>query len=69
MDWISVKERLPKAYDDVLLLFIRNEMCAVGALSDNGVFCSVNVGDGRSSICAGNPDYWMPLPEPPKSND
>lgn len=66
MEWISVEDRIPKPYKDVLLLFSRNEMCAVGSLTDDGSFCSVNVGNGRNSSCAGKPDYWMPLPEPPK---
>ena len=65
--WISVKERLPRMWEPVQLLFDENQ--AVG-FWDDGVW-DVYSGNGFYTEVApneGKPTHWMPLPEPPKED-
>ncbi len=68
-EWIPVKEKPPKAYDDVLLLFPHNQ--AVGFCDRDGCW-GVYSGDGFYTEVADNepkPTHWArKLPEPPKEN-
>lgn len=65
--WVSVKERLPDAYDDVLLQFPNNQ--AVGFCDRDGCW-GVYSGDGFYTEVADNepkPTHWAKkLPEPTK---
>lgn len=65
--WVSVTERLPDAYEDVLLLFPHNQ--AAGFCDRDGCW-SVYSGDGFYTEVADNepkPTHWAKkLPEPPK---
>lgn len=67
--WIPVTEGLPKAYEDVLLLFPHNQ--AAGFVDRDGCW-SVYSGDGFYTEVADNepkPTHWASkLPEPPKEN-
>lgn len=61
--WISVKERLPEDYKDVLVI-VRNNgalFTIIAYLTIGGIW--VHKGFGR---VIGVVTQWMPLPEPPK---
>ncbi len=68
--WISVEERLPVQYDDVLLLFQHNQ---AAGFWDGDCWC-VYSGDCFYTEVAENedkPTRWankLPLPEPPKED-
>lgn len=68
--WVSVNERLPKAYEEVLLLFPHNQ--AAGFCDRDGCW-AVYSGDGFYTEVADNepkPTHWMKkLPEPPKEEE
>lgn len=57
--WISVKDRLPEPYEDVLTLDSMG-FCFVDFVSKNGKFDGDNESETNPVL------YWMPLPEPPK---
>lgn len=65
--WVSVTERLPSAYEEVLLRFPYNQ--AAGFCDRDGCW-AVYSGDGFYTEVADNeskPTHWMKkLPEPPK---
>lgn len=67
-EWISVKNRLPEMDVDVLMLFSEYGQMAVGSIlyQDDAEHWTCNIGGQyyTDSTCA--PDFWMPLPEPPK---
>jgi len=69
MKWISVKDRLPKDGEDVLVSYkhgrgdMRIAMSAYHHGKSNNYFdegCCCNWFDSCKVL------YWMPLPEPPK---
>ena len=58
MEWISVKDRLPKVNESILCyqtIYGRS----VGVMDDLGQFRFNHPGDTLK------PTHWMPLPEPP----
>ena len=59
MEWISVKDELPKNNDDVLIF--ATDCCSVGFINryNNDKWC-VDCADLK-------PTHWMPLPKPPKN--
>lgn len=67
MNWISVKERLPKVNKDVLLFspFYLDYKYFIGKLLKDGAFvCEEAERDiffGKEKVT-----HWMPLPEPPE---
>ena len=70
-EWISVKERLPEKYEDVLMLFGGGDM-TVGSWKDrdeHATYWVVNIDDGFCGSCDAEPVHWMLLPEPPKEDD
>ena len=66
--WISVKDRLPKERQDVLLKFPSN--MAVGFLVKGGWMVNSG-GNWTTNVLEYDevPQYWMPLPEPPKEEN
>ena len=68
--WIPMTERLPDAYEEVLLLFPHNQ--AAGFIDRDG-YWSVYSGDGFYTEVAENepkPTHWTKkLPEPPKEDE
>jgi hypothetical protein len=61
MEWISVKERLPKS-PMVALVTDGESVVAADWLADEQRFY---VSRDDALFCAGLITYWMPLPEPP----
>jgi hypothetical protein len=66
MDWISVKDRLPENYVDVLIYDIKQGIFRASAIIEYGVAFWTESSTGYS-CCSGNvdPTHWMPLPERP----
>lgn len=62
-NWISVKERLPKLDEYVLIYYADSCFVNIGFLDSD--FMEWNGLDCMQTI---RPDYWMPLPEPPKDD-
>ena len=67
-EWISIEERLPEPYQDVLFYGkghdplvgkTRGETCI-------GYYRNAFRFDGRDSVEVAEVTHWMPLPEPPK---
>ena len=66
--WISVKEKLPSDGEPVLLWysgFINGDSAV--AFYDDGNWKLFYTGTDNEPIT--NPDFWMPLPHPPKPKD
>jgi hypothetical protein len=70
MEWISVDDRLPEAYTDVLVCGSKRLKFAVANRQENdqwgkpcwyGSSCS-------EEFTIYPPKYWMPLPSAPKNN-
>jgi hypothetical protein len=66
-EWISVEDRLPPFYEDVLVCLIDKFGCSI----DIACLCK----DVNGSPCfsyrgiGGGPQYWMPLPAPPEGEN
>jgi hypothetical protein len=60
MEWINVKDKMPKDYDSVLIYDQRVEM-AVGYW--NKLFAKWY---GTQTLILREVTHWRPLPEPPK---
>lgn len=67
--WIPVGERLPGIDQNVLMYFQEANTFVCGFLTkENGrdpLWCSFTDAAWYTE-CDDRPDYWMPLPEPPK---
>ena len=59
--WISVKDRMPETYDDVLILDAFNNMFT-------GYYEHQEWHDNYG-CAADDVTHWMPLPEPPEATD
>ena len=67
--WISVKDRLPETMTDVLLKFTSN--MAVGYIGCDGWWVASG-GNWYTRVMEGvdeMPQFWTPLPEPPKEDE
>jgi len=73
MEWISVKERLPKAGSKVLCLGENTEIFLCDYISfhvptqSDFEFCSTDWNHGEYQTQP-NITHWMPLPEPPNDH-
>jgi len=67
MEWISVKERLPKKKELVLVAILNQYVGAKWKW--NIIMSCLTEFNNWSALYGGHsimiPDYWMPLPEPP----
>ena len=68
MKWISVKERLPKVGERVLLFsgVLQNELYEFDECEGKHYWYREEL---DSAIFIKDNDYWMPLPEPPKEGE
>lgn len=69
-EWISVMERLPERWQDVLITMISDGRMYVACLAGIDDFGD-DIWEIQSNCdkCFGPPEtvtHWMPLPEPPK---
>lgn len=60
-EWISIKERLPEN-ESLVLLYSNNTIWLVRRLNAYWI-------DDRASTAIKTNEYWMPLPEPPNSDN
>ena len=70
MKWISVKEKFPEPYLDVLC-YMKDGTMAVGcydSLYEYGDW-RINIDEGLCQQVESRPLYWMPLPEPPTTEE
>lgn len=64
VEWVSVKDRLPPEYEDVLVY--RDGSYGIADMFEG--YCEETNGAVWSYTGIGDPLYWMPLPKPPKEN-
>ncbi len=67
MEWISVKDELPKTEDFGFCISSENLLIS----RDNNVECGTLVGDKWYSLLGDvilGVTHWMPLPKPPKTD-
>lgn len=57
-EWISVKDRLPEAHTVVLVHYTDGRICTADYIDEYLKF-----------ITSSTITHWMPLPEPPESED
>lgn len=71
MEWISVKDRPPEADVDVLLLFSKCGLMAVGSMvyPDDMEHWTCNTGGEWYTDSECVPDFWMTLPPPPEESN
>lgn len=62
-EWISVKDRLPEGYKDVLVCFENSSGYHVDI-----TFYSDKLDYGEGWYLTADITHWMPLPEPPKED-
>lgn len=67
MEWISVKDRLPKKYEFVLTYSPEKALPIVSNIYGRQLGPFGNVVDGFS-LDNDSVTHWMPLPEPPKED-
>lgn len=63
-DWVSIKDRLPKDGQDILVYLHNGEETRIAPCNyDKGAWydCVMNC-----AVAISNITHWMPLPEPPK---
>lgn len=64
--WISVKEKLPNQYDNVLVFIKGKTLSAeVYRVEDSLMFLIIGFG----ALTADKVSHWMPLPNPPKAEE
>lgn len=63
-EWISVEERLPKDWDDVLVYMPRGKYMLVACTY---VEAGNRFWDNDNKTMKFKPTHWMPLPNPPQS--
>ena len=66
--WISVEDRLPEKYEEVLVfaLYGRSWRPMIGWLGDFFEDKEWHVLTSQGEFCPSDVTHWMPLPEPPK---
>lgn len=70
MDWISVKERLPEVWADIIFFTSSSRLVWEGQLTDEEVWRSVATDGYNDPVVSVPHDYedvthWMPMPKPP----
>jgi len=63
MEWISVKDRLPREPENYLVYDDISERIGIREYYSNG-FYSID-SDGEDGLHTDNITHWQPLPEPP----
>lgn len=64
-EWISVEDRLPEKFADVLCLYRSRDYGSNTIVVD---YMETDDGYFSEQFKYGVPTHWMPLPEPPKNN-
>ena len=72
MDWISVKDRLPKKYTRVLVtngkeicLHYKQSLCNFIGSEGEDLYCSCPINYDQCEFVEGDITHWMPLPTLP----
>lgn len=66
MEWISVKDRVPRLHAKVLILNKYEEQFVALCVDDLTVELCIECNCEGGGTEALNVTHWMPLPEPPK---
>lgn len=69
-EWIKVEDKLPPINHDVLMYYKGTNSCCVGFVYEmlDGMYWGVQLDNNVEDDAISGPDYWMPLPEPPKED-
>ena len=59
-EWISVEDRLPEPYKNVLAWLDRNMRCMIAHTNKDGDWFGEELGEWIE------PSHWIALPDPPK---
>lgn len=68
-EWISVKDRMPKPYADVLVYGTTHTYGREHTFMRQSYYCGDDDGYFFCEDTDTSVSHWMPLPEPPESED
>lgn len=72
MEWISVEDQLPEAYEGVIFAFrFHGQMVTTYGLWNGSRWIDTSAPDYENDppIDPSDVTHWMPLPEPPETNE
>lgn len=65
-EWISIKERLPEAESNMVLVCLSDKRIFIGFIYNDNEW-QISYSDGMKKIYEySHVTHWMPLPTPPK---
>lgn len=68
MEWISIKDRMPK-FDETVLLLNKNREVSIGTFGKLRVTLTITAEQKKNNDCNSAITHWMLLPPIPKIDD